>query len=227
MAIGSEIPAVAGTATNIAEAAQANETADRKARVRTAGRRMGLAAALMFSRMASAFRVVNAAILDRGVPGPVLACSNAWRTGIEVGAKADWVFAMFVRGKGAEVMLDQFNVGVTLPAADLERAKAWYEEKLGLTPEKEWPMGARYRSGSSFFDIYPTPNAGTAKNTAAGWNVENLEAVVDELRSRGVVFEEYDFPGLRTDNGIAAMDGERAAWFVDSEGNILSISELT
>ncbi len=124
-------------------------------------------------------------------------------------------------------MLDQFNIGVTLPAADFERAKAWYRDKLGFTPVKEWPAGARYRSGSSFFDIYPTSQAGTAKNTAAGWDVEDLEATVEGLRSRGVVFEEYDFPGLKTVNGIADIDGERAAWFTDSEGNILSISQLT
>ena len=124
-------------------------------------------------------------------------------------------------------MLGEHGIGVTLPAADLERARRWYEEKLGLTPAKEWPMGLRYRSGSSFFDLYPTQHAGTAKNTAAGWDVDDLEGVVAELRERGVVFEEYDFPGLRTVNGIAEMDGERAAWFVDSEGNILSISQLT
>jgi catechol 2,3-dioxygenase-like lactoylglutathione lyase family enzyme len=124
-------------------------------------------------------------------------------------------------------MLNEFDIGVTLPAADLERAKAWYAEKLGFTPEREWPAGARYRSGSSFFDIYPTSQAGTAKNTAAGWNVDDVDATVEELRSRGVVFEEYDFPGLKTVNGIADLDGERAAWFVDSEGNILSISQLT
>ncbi|HXJ64903.1 MAG TPA: VOC family protein [Actinomycetota bacterium] len=124
-------------------------------------------------------------------------------------------------------MLGEHGIGVTLPASDLERARRWYEEKLGLTPAKEWPMGLRYRSGSSFFDLYPTQHAGTAKNTAAGWDVDDLEGVVAELRERGVVFEEYDFPGLRTVNGIAEMDGERAAWFVDSEGNILSISQLT
>ena len=124
-------------------------------------------------------------------------------------------------------MLGNYDIGVTLPAADLERAKAWYAEKLGLTPDREWPAGVRYRSGSSLFDIYPTSYAGTAKNTAAGWNVDDVDAVVTELRARGVEFQEYDFPGLKTVNGIADIDGERAAWFVDSEGNILSISQLT
>jgi catechol 2,3-dioxygenase-like lactoylglutathione lyase family enzyme len=124
-------------------------------------------------------------------------------------------------------MLGEFGIGVTLPAADLERARAWYEQKLGLIPMHEWAGGLRYRSGSSFFDIYPTSLAGTAKNTAAGWDVDDVARVVEELRSRGVVFEEYDFPGLKTVNGIAEMDGERAAWFIDSEGNILSISQLT
>ena len=122
-------------------------------------------------------------------------------------------------------MLDQFNIGVTLPATDFERAKSWYRDKLGFTPVKEWPAGARYRSGSSFFDIYPTSQAGTAKNTAAGWDVEDLEAVVEELRSRGVVFEEYDFPGLKTENGVVANEWGKSAWFLDSEGNILNLSQ--
>jgi catechol 2,3-dioxygenase-like lactoylglutathione lyase family enzyme len=124
-------------------------------------------------------------------------------------------------------MLGEFGIGVTLPASDLERARAWYEQKLGLTPVHKWAGGLRYRSGSTFFDIYPTSQAGTAKNTAAGWDVDDVARVVEELRARGVEFQEYDFPGLKTVNGIAEMDGERAAWFVDSEGNILSISQLT
>jgi catechol 2,3-dioxygenase-like lactoylglutathione lyase family enzyme len=124
-------------------------------------------------------------------------------------------------------MLGDYDIGVTLPASDLNRARAWYEEKLGFTPVHEWPAGLRYRSGSSFFDLYPTQFAGTAKNTAAGWAVDDVDRVVAELRERGLEFQEYDLPGLKTVNGVADIDGERAAWFVDSEGNILSISQLT
>ncbi|HEY7282018.1 MAG TPA: VOC family protein [Actinomycetota bacterium] len=124
-------------------------------------------------------------------------------------------------------MLDTYDIGVTLPASDLERAKAWYAEKLGFEPAMESPAGVRYRSGSSFFDLYPTTFAGTAKNTAAGWVVDDIEAVVAELRARGVEFQEYDLPGLKTVNGIADIEGERAAWFVDSEGNILALGQPT
>ena len=124
-------------------------------------------------------------------------------------------------------MLDQYDVAATLPAADIDRARAWYEEKLGLKPFEESPAGLRYRSGSTEFFLYPTQFAGTAQNTLAGWNVDDLEAVVAGLRERGVVFEEYDFPGLKTVNGIAELDGERAAWFKDSEGNTLSVGQFT
>jgi len=122
-------------------------------------------------------------------------------------------------------MLDQYDVSPTLPASDIERAKAWYRDKLGFSPEEELPDGsAYYKSGSTRFFLYPTQFAGTAQNTAVGWDVDDLDKVVDELRSRGVVFEEYDFPGLKTENGIAVLEGvERAAWFKDSEGNILSV----
>jgi len=122
-------------------------------------------------------------------------------------------------------MLNSFNFGATLPAADLARAKQWYEEKLGMTPEMESDQGIRYRTGSTFFDIYPTSYAGTAQNTAGGWEVEDIEKVVAELRERGVEFEEYDFPGLKTVDGIADLGVEKTAWFKDSEGNILAIAQ--
>jgi hypothetical protein len=84
-----------------------------------------------------------------------------------------------------------------------------------------------YHSGSTYFDIYPTRASGNAGHTLAGWVVEDIEAVVAELRNRGVVFEEYDFPGLKTVNGVAELSTERTAWFKDSEGNILAIAQLT
>jgi catechol 2,3-dioxygenase-like lactoylglutathione lyase family enzyme len=125
-------------------------------------------------------------------------------------------------------MLDQYDVEATVPASDIERAKAWYRDKLGFTPADELPDGsAHYRSGSSQFFLYPTQFAGTAQNTALGWNVDDIEKVVEELRGNGVVFEEYDYPELKTVNGIADISGERAAWFKDSEGNIVSIGQRT
>ena len=75
------------------------------------------------------------------------------------------------------------------------------------------------------FLVYQTENAGTAKNTQFGWETDNLEREMEELRGRGVVFEDYNFPGLKTENGIAIASWGKAAWFLDSEDNIISISQ--
>ena len=120
-------------------------------------------------------------------------------------------------------MLDSFDITPMIPAHDLERAKRWYAEKLGFEPESEDPGAAHYRTGSTEFDIYPTQFAGTGKHTLAGWSVDDIDKVMIDLRERGVTFEEYDFPGLKTVNGVAELEGERAAWFKDSEDNILAI----
>lgn len=124
-------------------------------------------------------------------------------------------------------MLAGYDLLTTLPASDVERAKRFFAEKLGLTPFFEDPGGAHYRSGSSYFDIYPTPSAGQAPHTLVGWVVDDVDRVVEELRGRGVVFEDYDLPGLKTVNGIADLPTERTAWFKDSEGNILAVTQLT
>ena len=123
-------------------------------------------------------------------------------------------------------MLSQLEAHATVPVADLERARKFYAEKLGLTPERETAGGLRYVCKNSWFVLFPTSNAGTAKNTAMGWETNNLEAEVAELRARGVVFEEYDYPTLKTVNGIATTGTTKAAWFKDSEGNILGIVQL-
>ncbi|MGP0221560.1 MULTISPECIES: VOC family protein [unclassified Paenarthrobacter] len=125
-------------------------------------------------------------------------------------------------------MLKDQQVGAVLPALDLGRARAFYSEKLGLEPENpDADDNLQYRcgNGTGFF-IYQTPNAGSAKNTQMGWMVDDVAASVAELREKGVTFEDYDQPGLKTDNGIARMpDGSAAAWFLDTEGNILSINQ--
>ena len=121
-------------------------------------------------------------------------------------------------------MLGNLESAAILPAKELQRARAYYKDKLGLEPAEEHEGELIYRSpGGAAFSIYETDNAGSAKNTAMGWTADDLDAEVAELRGRGVVFEEYDFPGLKTENGIAVMDGEKAAWFIDSEGNILAL----
>jgi catechol 2,3-dioxygenase-like lactoylglutathione lyase family enzyme len=123
-------------------------------------------------------------------------------------------------------MLDRFDVVATLPAQDIERAKRFYHEKLGLTPEQEEPGALQYRSGSSRFILYPTSSAGAAQHTLCAWLVDDIAMAVRDLRQRGVVFEEYDFPGLKTVDGIADLGYELSAWFKDSEGNILALGQL-
>jgi len=125
------------------------------------------------------------------------------------------------------MLTDRENYTV-LPAKDLARARRYYDEKLGLTPSTENELGLFYRSpGGSLFYVYETDNAGTAKNTQMGWMTDDIKAEVAGLRDRGVVFENYDFPGLKTVDGIADLGGELAAWFIDSEGNILALGQST
>jgi catechol 2,3-dioxygenase-like lactoylglutathione lyase family enzyme len=115
----------------------------------------------------------------------------------------------------------------TLPAEDLKRARSFYEEKLGLETETrdDMPEGVFVHAGEgSLIFLYERGRA-TAENTAVTFEVDDLEGTVSELRSRGVEFEEYDFPGLKTVNAIARRDADQAAWFKDSEGNILCAHE--
>lgn len=129
--------------------------------------------------------------------------------------------------QGEATKLATSRVGATLPAADMERAKAFYRDKLGLTPTEESPDLVAYEcGGGTGFMLFPSPNAGKCPTTYAGWEIDDLEAIVQELKSRGVVFEEYDTPAYTTVDGIATFDDGKAAWFKDSEGNILALSQM-
>ena len=114
----------------------------------------------------------------------------------------------------------------TLPAADLQRLRGFYEERLGLTPSQEMPGALIYGSGPSAFQVYETPNAGSATNTALTWVVEDLDSEMRRLRDAGVTFEDYDQPDLKTEDGVVELDGAKAAWFKDSEGNILCLTQM-
>lgn len=118
----------------------------------------------------------------------------------------------------------------SLPAHDIERAKRWYAEKLGLTPLMDLgPAGQLYQSGGTNWLIYQTPSAGTGKHTLGGWVVPDIDAAMQELRAKGVKFEDYDLgdQGPTTENGVARdPQGGAVAWFTDSEGNILVINQL-
>jgi catechol 2,3-dioxygenase-like lactoylglutathione lyase family enzyme len=125
-------------------------------------------------------------------------------------------------------MLKDQRMYASIAVSDLARARAWYEQKLGLSPTGGVPQAQllQYDLPDGHFVLYVTQSAGTAQNTVAGWEVKDLHATVAELRARGVVFEEYDFgPDFRTVNGILSdPSGGAAAWFKDSEGNILGLS---
>lgn len=131
-------------------------------------------------------------------------------------------------------MLGQGRVATRLPAQDLERARRFYAEKLGLEPVDERPGGLLYRCSGTDFALFTSTGASAGTFTQMGWEVDDIEAVVAELKRRGVVFEDVDVPGLRTKDSIADIDGnypskgargERAAWFRDSEGNLLGVGE--
>ena len=125
-------------------------------------------------------------------------------------------------------MLDQATVTANIPAADLARARTFYADKLGLTPahEVEGVILIYRTAGGTTFSIYQTQYAGQAGHTIAQWHVDDVDASVRDLKARGVVFEHYDMPGVEWSNDVASM-GEmgKAAWFKDSEDNILCIDD--
>ena len=114
-----------------------------------------------------------------------------------------------------------------LPASDLERARRFWSDVFGLTPVRSDMGGDFYVVGGLPVLVYETQFAGTALNTSFGLFTDDLDRDMAALRERGVTFNEYDLPGLKTENGIVDMDGERGAWFNDSEGNIISIAQPT
>jgi catechol 2,3-dioxygenase-like lactoylglutathione lyase family enzyme len=117
-------------------------------------------------------------------------------------------------------MLQKSPLYSYLPAADVARARKFYEEKLGFKPGKELAGGVVYQFGQNTAAfLYPTPNAGTSKASQAFWQVADVEREVADLKARGVQFEDY--PG--TKDGILTQGGAKAAWFKDSEGNILAL----
>ncbi len=130
-------------------------------------------------------------------------------------------------------MLSAYPLSTAIPVSDLDRARAWYEEKLGFVPAADPPLP--HGDGGIFFDagdgtsfyLYPTYASAGAGHTIAEFLVgDDLDDVMDELRARGITFKEYDYPDLATHDGVAEFTGpqaHRAAWFEDSEGNILAL----
>ena len=124
-------------------------------------------------------------------------------------------------------MFESATAHATVAVSDLDRARKFYEGTLRLKVKDERVDGVRYEdSAGSWFLVYPSQFAGTAKSTYMSFEVDNLERAVGELRERGVVFEEYDMPGLKTMNGIAEIEGVKVAWFKDPDGNTLGLGEV-
>jgi catechol 2,3-dioxygenase-like lactoylglutathione lyase family enzyme len=130
-------------------------------------------------------------------------------------------------------MLKNARVAGRLPAQDLGRARRFYAEKLGLEPVEEREGGLRYVFPAGEFALFQSTGKPSGEHTQLAFDVDDIEATVAELRARGVVFEEYDFPGLETVDGITEIvgnypskgSGERGVWFRDSEGNLIGIGQ--
>jgi predicted enzyme related to lactoylglutathione lyase len=123
-------------------------------------------------------------------------------------------------------MINQVRAAAMLPAQDLERAKAFYRDKLGLTPTQERdPMGGLLYelSGGTGFAVFLSSGKSSGTHTQMALEVQDMEEAVKDLRARGLKFEEYDSPGLKTRDGIAEIAGTKVAWFKDSEGNLIAI----
>lgn len=123
------------------------------------------------------------------------------------------------------MFINQARAAAALPAQDLERAKAFYRDKLGLTPIDENPGGVLFQlaKGTGFL-VFLSSGKPSGSHTQMALEVEDLDEAVKQLRAKGVKLEEYDSPTLKTVDGIAvAPGGQRFAWFKDSEGNLIGV----
>ena len=121
-------------------------------------------------------------------------------------------------------MLQDCPMYAYIPAKDMARARRFYEEKVGLRPQQEVNGGVVYAfAGGTACFLYPTPNAGTSRASQAFWSVADVDGEIAELKARGVVFEDYDMPGEKSAAGAITAGGAKAAWFKDSEGNIMAL----
>lgn len=123
-------------------------------------------------------------------------------------------------------MLSNASVTTMLPVIDMARARAFYEGSLGLAPGGLKPDGKFvYVVGGSTLALFPKPEGTKADHTAISFKVPDIAASIAALKGKGVVFENYDFPGLKTVNHVCVLGAEKAAWFKDSEGNYLCLHE--
>ena len=124
-------------------------------------------------------------------------------------------------------MLANLAIRPSLPAADLDRARQFFAAKLGLTPHHESAFGLLYTCGGTDFSVVPTQDAGRATYSLLTWLSPDLTRDMAALRARGVVFEDFDLPFLKTVEGVMTFEGgDQVAWFKDSEGNLLALAQL-
>ena len=124
--------------------------------------------------------------------------------------------------------MSNYKVGAAVSVSDMARARAFYEGKLGLEVSIDSGDNVQYRcAGGTVFHVYVSEYAGMSEATVAGWGVDDIERVVDELNEKGVVFEHYDQPGFSTDEkGIVSFEGgAKVAYFRDPDGNTLSLAQ--
>ena len=132
-------------------------------------------------------------------------------------------------------MANYTGVATRLPVQDLERARAFYAEKLGLEPVETREGGLLYRCGTGYFALFASTGEPSGAHTQMGIDVDDIKATVKELRGRGVTFEEYDIPGMPMVDGVVEIEGnypskgtgELGAWFRDSEGNLIGLGQAT
>jgi catechol 2,3-dioxygenase-like lactoylglutathione lyase family enzyme len=126
-------------------------------------------------------------------------------------------------------MLGSKDAAATLAVSDLQRARDFYENTLGLTPVQEPPGAILYKSGNSVVLVYPSEYAGTNRATAASWAVgDDFDAIVEDLRAKGVTFQRYDdLPDTKREGDVHIAGEFRAVWFKDPDGNILNLINET
>ncbi|HET6656834.1 MAG TPA: VOC family protein [Gaiellaceae bacterium] len=129
-------------------------------------------------------------------------------------------------------MLESAEIAAIVPVSDVDKAMEFYGRTLGLELQvrrDDLPENreAEFRAGDGTLVVYESVAAGQSRGTVAGFRVEDLDSVVNALRERGVAFEEYDLPDLKTENGIATIGDLRASWARDPDGNIIAFEQRT
>ena len=125
-------------------------------------------------------------------------------------------------------MLNIKSSAPAIPAQDIKRARDFYEQKIGLKPSEVQPDGGvMYSTGDTGFLVFPSMGKPSGDHTQMAFEVGDVPGAVNELKSKGVKLEEYDYPNLKTVEGVADMGYAKAAWFKDSEGNLLGIAQMT